>query len=230
MPNSEGIISILQDFWYSGQSLEWFGSGKDDKLELTLDGKDYRPKDHQDSDRSNSLFTVSVDNPHLQFHNLTVLTSHELTLDHLLVKVGNPVLVRLGSNETQATTTPANSIDHTAIIMGSIIGGIVGLILCGLIVYLVTRCIRGRRRRNDWKDSALPPAILHPASRVSSRSSFSCEVVTGDIEYNPEAQKKLESASMTSITEPPAAIILHADSGLRIQIPASEVPPCYTQV
>jgi hypothetical protein len=138
--------------------------------------------------------------------------------------------VRLGSNETQNTPSSTVSIDHTAIVIGSIIGSIVGLILIGLIVYLVIRCIRGQRRRNDWKDSALPPAILHPASRVSSRSSFSREVVTGDIEYNPEAQKKLEGASMTSVTEPPAAIILHADSGLRIQIPASEVPPCYTQV
>lgn len=140
-----------------------------------MDGEDH-PLKHQDFANSGSSFTV--DKLNLGSHNLTVLTPHDpLTLDHLLVTVGNPTTVQLADNSTPNNPSPSSPLSSPStkspsspsLVIGLVIGVVVGLTLCGLLVYLITRYISGRRRRtNNWKDPTIPqPYLLDPASRVS---------------------------------------------------------------
>ncbi|KAF5344208.1 hypothetical protein D9756_011323 [Leucocoprinus leucothites] len=204
---SSKLPSYLTVSFY-GQQLQWIGDTDDDlkteDVKFVLDGR--------------------------QPHNLSISTEKgTLKLDHLLVTTGKPTPIPL--RQFDANPTPSTRTLPRATIAGAITGSIVGLALLVLAFFLICRSIRRRRRPEDWKDSALPSLIEHPGSRTSSRSSFSRGFVTGDIEYNPEAQKKMDALdAQPVITRPPSAVILHADSGLRIRFPVSDIPPQYTQI
>jgi hypothetical protein len=212
-----------------GQRLQWFGSGNYKDVNLTLDGLPinsslFAPSDKGDS--TSPVFDIGLhDGNNLTTHVLGV-SAHpgKLSLDHLMMTSGNPSVVN------PLIQTPQSSGPSKGVIAGSIVGGCLGLISLVVAVFLIFRWRRKRLLRETWKDSALPSVIEYPASRVSTRSSFSREVVTGDIEYNPEAQKKMDALSDQTLAEPPAAVILHADSGVRIRLRSSEVPPRYTQI
>ncbi|KAF5343739.1 hypothetical protein D9756_011532 [Leucocoprinus leucothites] len=183
-------------------------------IKFFLDGEPTSPK----SDHDKSIFTIRPPaNNLLQRHSLNIsMEKGSLKLDHLLVTTGKPMSVHLQQSNVNSTSSTRTL--PQAAIAGAITGSIVG-------------CIRKRRRPEEWKDSALPSLIEHPGSRTSSRSSFSRGFVTGDIEYNPEAQKKMDALdAQPVITRPPSAVILHADSGLRIRFPVSDIPPQYTQI
>ncbi|KAJ3567296.1 hypothetical protein NP233_g6458 [Leucocoprinus birnbaumii] len=245
-PQSSSNMTV----WFQGEKLQWFGDSEHfmtDTIELTLDGKRVdvgpTPPNHIFSVSSSPLFAVvpdpgtNISQPHLL--NVYV-PSGNLTLHHLLVTSGDPKRLQLltTQHDSDHDSDPPKSSSPSALskdaIIGVVVGIIVGMVLMILAVFLALKCSgRGRRRKETWKDSALPSAIEHPASRVSSRSSFSRELVTGDIEYNPEAQKKmdaLEPQTRQGVTRPASALILHADSGIRIRLRASEIPPQYTRV
>ncbi|KAF5344177.1 hypothetical protein D9756_011440 [Leucocoprinus leucothites] len=216
---------------FRGQQLQWFGDldhglRKQD-IKFFLDGEPTSPK----SDHDKSIFTIRPPaNNLLQRHSLNIsMEKGSLKLDHLLVTTGKPMSVHLQQSNVNSTSSTRTL--PQAAIAGAITGSIVGLALLVLAFFLIFRCIRKRRRPEEWKDSALPSLIEHPGSRTSSRSSFSRGFVTGDIEYNPEAQKKMDALdAQPVITRPPSAVILHADSGLRIRFPVSDIPPQYTQI
>ncbi|KAF9447280.1 hypothetical protein P691DRAFT_776255 [Macrolepiota fuliginosa MF-IS2] len=224
-PDKNGTNTTGIEIKFKGNALQWFSGPWETELHnltATLDGNSTGIIKTHGHDNSGPLFAVSATNQSSEDHTLVITGyDHRLSLDHLLVTNGNPPVVAL------AVPTSKHPVSK-AVLIGSIVGGVLGLFLLLAIAYVLIRWIRRRRRRQSWKDSALPSAISYPASRVSSRSSFSREVVTGDIEYNPEAQKKMESAGNAQVTEPPAAVILHADSGMRIHLRTSEVPPSYT--
>lgn len=232
------MVLRLSIYLGNGNDLKWYGDiddfpdqGKHDNtipsLDVILDG-DYIPTNISKHDFFQPLFNMSS-NRTLPSHTLTVLSPrYELKLDHLLVTLGHPKLLdSIGPQVGGSLSMPPPT--SKPVPAGSIIGGVLGSLLILLIIFFVIKYIRRRQQRNTWKDSTLPSAITYPASRVSSRSSFSREVVTGDIEYNPEAQKKLDGAFSAGVMEPQPAVILHADSGIRI-LRASEVPPHYTRI
>lgn len=192
-------------------------------LNMTLDGSPITVN-VLTRDKHHPVFSVDAKNQSAQTHTLTFTPPAyaSISLDYLLETHGDPL-------DAPTPSTNSRSVVPKAVLAASIVGGVVGLLLLALTVGLAIRVVRKRRRHNTWKDSALPSLIMNPGSKISSSPSFSREVVTGDIEYNPEAQKKLDNMHNTQLTEPPAAVILHADSGLRIPLHVSEVPR-YTQI
>lgn len=220
------------------QQLKWFGdlihdggrhrrsispSSRSLLVPVVLDGLPIKVStSHTGGDESNGLFSLHLNNSMLSSpsHVLSISApeGYQLSLDHLLVTLGVPMVQNLA--EPSSNKMRGNSLSPVI----PIISGIVGSLFI-LSVALFTVMWIQKRRRHTWKDSALPSTIQHPATNVSSRSSFSREVVTGDIEYNPEAQKKLEGALNAGVMDPPQAF----DSGYRVRN-ASVVPPRYTRM
>lgn len=214
------------------QKLDWFGyvhhvdhdhdqlpSGQSLLLSLNGDSREV-----QLSSTKGLLFHLPTNESRYSPVRLTIPApdGYQISLDHVLVTLGKPMVRQLEVNKSTGSPKLSPVIP--------IVSGIVGSLVIILVTLFTVRWFEKRRRwRHTWKDSALPSAIQHPATRVSSRSSFSREVVTGDIEYNPEAEKKLEGAFETGIMEPPQALVVHADSGYRV-LGVSEVPPHYTRM
>jgi hypothetical protein len=192
-------------------------------LPVTLDGNPSQVQLSLNDEKVFSLPTNGSTSSQVQL-SIQAPEQYQLSLDRLMVTLGKPMLQSLTNNNNTTTGSPEKKGASSPAI--PIVSGIVGSLFIIFATLFIVRCVEKRRRwRDTWKDSA----IQHPGTRVSSRSSFSRETVTGDIEYNPEAQKKLEGAFNAGVMEPPPALIVHADSGYR-GIGAPEIPPYYTRM